>query len=169
MRNPTLQFLSSSPRTMKMRSSLSRDQRIGFPLHVPAIIAGVSREKKKVQFVVDVLDTHRSKTSPLIVDEVTSGDADISHLALTHNGRFLRHRFSPKSNVIATQNSLPKRKRVAKEAVTAAWQTKTRQQSERHRKPNDAPITKPRPCVKTMLCGGTAVRLSIGEFSTNLR
>ena len=68
------------------------------------------------------------------------------------NGRFLRHRFSPKSKVIAIQNSLPKRSNVAKEAVSAAWQTKTRQRSERICKPNDAPRTKPRPCVKTMLC-----------------
>ena len=68
------------------------------------------------------------------------------------NGRFLRHRFSPKPKVIATQSSLPKRNHVAKEAVSAAWQTKTRQRSERISKPNDAPKTKPRPCVKTMLC-----------------
>ena len=64
---------------------------------------------------------------------------------------FLRHRFSPKSKSVATQNSLPKRNHVAKEAVSAARQTKTRQRSERRRKPNDAPRTKPRPCVKTML------------------
>ena len=68
-----------------------------------------------------------------------------------HNGRFLRHRFSPKPKVIASQNSLPKRNHVAKEAVSAARQTKTRQRSERTCKPNDAPKTKPRPCVKTML------------------
>ena len=67
------------------------------------------------------------------------------------NGRFLRHRFSPKPKVIATQNSLPKRNHVAKEAVSAALQTMTRRQSERICKPNDAPTTKPRPCVKTML------------------
>ena len=47
------------------------------------------------------------------------------------NGRFLRHRFSPKPKVIATQNSLPKRNHVAKEAVSAALQTRTRQRSER--------------------------------------
>ena len=38
--------------------------------------------------------------------------------------------FSPKPKVIATANSLSKRNRVAKEAVSAAWQTKTRQRSE---------------------------------------
>ena len=68
------------------------------------------------------------------------------------NGRFLRHRFSPKPKVIATANSLPKRNHVAKEAVSAARQTKTRQRSERICKPCDAPRTKLRPCVKTMLC-----------------
>ena len=36
------------------------------------------------------------------------------------NGRFLRHRFSPKPTSVATQNSLPKRIDVAKEAVSAA-------------------------------------------------
>ena len=71
--------------------------------------------------------------------------------ARSHNGRFLRHRFSPKPTNVASQNSLPKRNHVAKEAVSAAWQTRTRQRSERSCKPNDAPRTKPRPCVKTML------------------
>ena len=70
------------------------------------------------------------------------------------NGRFLRHRFSPKPKVIATTNSLPKRNHVAKEAVSAAWETRTRKRSEQRGKPNDAPKTKPRPCVKTMLCVG---------------
>ena len=46
------------------------------------------------------------------------------------NGRFLRHRFSPKPKVIATQNSLPNRDHVAKEAVSAALQTRKRQRSE---------------------------------------
>ena len=41
----------------------------------------------------------------------------------SHNGRFLRHRFSPKSKSAATPNSLPKRNHVAKEAVSAARQT----------------------------------------------
>ena len=68
------------------------------------------------------------------------------------NGRFLRHRFSPKSTSVATQISLPKRNRVAKEAVSAARQTKRCHRSEQHGKPNDSPTTKPRPCVKTMLC-----------------
>ena len=36
------------------------------------------------------------------------------------NGRFLRHRFSPKPTSVATTNSLPKRNHVAKEAVSAA-------------------------------------------------
>ena len=67
------------------------------------------------------------------------------------NGRFLRHRFSPKLEVIAIQNSLPKRKHGAKETVSAALQTRSRQRSERICKPNDVPRTKPRPCVKTML------------------
>ena len=77
---------------------------------------------------------------------------------VTDNERFLRHRFSPKPTSIATPNSLPKRTRVAKEAVSAARQTKTRQRSEQFRNPNDAPKTKPRPCVKTMLCGPTRWR-----------
>ena len=68
------------------------------------------------------------------------------------NGRFLRHRFSPKSKSAATPNSLPKRNHVAKEAVSAVLQTRMHQRSERTCKPNDAPRTKPRPCVKTMLC-----------------
>ena len=72
--------------------------------------------------------------------------------ARTYNGRFLRHRFSPKPKVIATPNSLPKRIHVAKEAVSAAWQTKTRHRSDRRGKPNESPKTKPRPCVKNMLC-----------------
>ena len=67
------------------------------------------------------------------------------------NERFLRHRFFPKPKVIATQNSLPKRNHAAKEAVSAALQTSTRQRSERRTKPSDTPTTKPRPCVKTML------------------
>ena len=74
---------------------------------------------------------------------------------LPPNGRFLRHRFSPKPTSVATPNSLPKRNHVAKEAVSAAWQTRTRQRSERIRKPNDTPRTKPRPCVKTMLYAAT--------------
>ena len=82
-----------------------------------------------------------------------------------HNGRFLRHRFSPKPKVYATPDSLPKRKHVAKEAVSAALQTRTRQRSERRFKPNDAPKTKPRPCVKTMLCD--RLRLVFGhQFPT---
>ena len=40
--------------------------------------------------------------------------------SVPHNGRFLRHRFSPKPKVIATPISLPKRNHVAKEAVSAA-------------------------------------------------
>ena len=73
------------------------------------------------------------------------------HHGRSCNGRFLRHRFSPKPTNVASQNSLPKREHVAKEAVSAAWQTRTRRRSERISKPNDAPRTKPRPCVKTML------------------
>ena len=67
------------------------------------------------------------------------------------NGRFLRHRFSPKPKVIATPISLPKRNHVAKEAVSTALQTNARQRSDKRGKPNDAPTTKPWPCVKTML------------------
>ena len=47
--------------------------------------------------------------------------------ARSHNGRFLRHRFSPKPTSVATPNSLPKRTNVAKEAVSTAWQTNPRQ------------------------------------------
>ena len=47
-----------------------------------------------------------------------------------------------------------KRNHVTKEAVSAAWQTKTRQRSERICTPNHAPRTMPWPCVKTMLCDG---------------
>ena len=83
----------------------------------------------------------------------------------SYNGRFLRHRFSPKPKVIATQNSLPKRNHVAKEAVSAAWQTKTRQRSERIRKPNDAPRAKPRPCVNTMLCDAATPQQQPAERS----
>ena len=69
----------------------------------------------------------------------------------SHNGRFLRHRFSPKPTNVATPNSLPKRINVAKETVSAAWQTRTHHRNGRPGKPNDVPITKPRPCVKNML------------------
>ena len=67
------------------------------------------------------------------------------------NGTFLRHRFSPKPTSVATPTSLPKRNHVAKKAVSAALQTKTCPRSDRHGKPKDAPKTKPRPSVKTML------------------
>ena len=79
------------------------------------------------------------------------------------NGRFLRHRFSPKPEVIATANSLPKRNHAAKEAVSAARQTKTRLRSERICKSNDAPRAKPRPCVKTMLCGWSELTLCLRD------
>ena len=52
----------------------------------------------------------------------------------------------------ATAISLPKRNHVAKEAVSAALQTKKRQRRDKCGKPNDAPTTKPWLCVKTMLC-----------------
>ena len=71
--------------------------------------------------------------------------------ARSHNGRFLRHRFFSKPTNVAAQNSLPKRIDVAKEAVSAASQTQRRYRSDQYRKPNDALMTKPRPCVKTML------------------
>ena len=45
-----------------------------------------------------------------------------SCIAWSHNGRFLRHRFSPKPTSVATPNRLPKRNHVAKEAVSAAPQ-----------------------------------------------
>ena len=70
---------------------------------------------------------------------------------LPDNGRFLRHRFSPKPKVIATPFSLPRKNHVAKQAVSAALRTKPRQRSERNLQTNDVPTTKPRPCVKTML------------------
>ena len=50
---------------------------------------------------------------------------------MSTNGRFLRHRFSPKPTNVATPNSLPKRIHVAKEAVSTALQTNSRQRSER--------------------------------------
>ena len=49
---------------------------------------------------------------------------------MAHNGRLLRHRFSPKSKSVVTQNSLPKRNHVAKEAVSTARQTKKRYRGE---------------------------------------
>ena len=48
---------------------------------------------------------------------------------------------------------------VAKEAVSAAMQTGTRQQSERICELIDAPRTKPRPCVKIMLADSEACLL----------
>ena len=66
------------------------------------------------------------------------GETCFFNTLVTDNGRFLRHRFSTKPKVIASQNSLPKRNHVAKKAVSAAWQTETRQWSERICKPNDA-------------------------------
>ena len=75
----------------------------------------------------------------------------LHHSLRSPNGRFLRHRFSPKPKVIATPISLPKRNHVAKEAVSTALQTNARQRSDKRGKPNDAPTTKPWPCVKTML------------------
>ena len=86
--------------------------------------------------------------------QCTETEIDSRHLfprGRSHNGRFLRHRFSPKSKSVATPFSLPKRNYVAKEAVSAVWQTSPRQRSGQYGKPNDAPTTKPRPCVKTML------------------
>ena len=65
-----------------------------------------------------------------------SGLRLIRRLSEHFNGRFLRHRFSPKPKVFATPISLPKRNHVAKEAVSAAQQTSTRQRSERICKPN---------------------------------
>ena len=47
-----------------------------------------------------------------------------------YNGRFLRHRFSPKPTSVATPNSLPKKSPVAKEVVSAAVANQTQQQSE---------------------------------------
>ena len=70
--------------------------------------------------------------------------------AIESNGRFLRHRFSPKPTSVAIPISLPKRTHVAKEAVSPARQIKAHQQSERQSKPNDFPATKPWPCVKTL-------------------
>ena len=53
-------------------------------------------------------------------------------------------------------NQFTKKKDVAKEAVSAAMQTGTRQQSERICELIDAPRTKPRPCVKIMLADSEA-------------
>jgi len=50
-------------------------------------------------------------------DAVTTSAVEGMHQIA--NGRFLRHRFSPKPTSIATLNSLPKRNHVAKEAVSA--------------------------------------------------
>ena len=69
-----------------------------------------------------------------------------------NNGRFYDTAFSPQAKSVATPISLPKRNHVAKEAVSAAQPAKTRHRRVRHGKPNDAPTTKPRPCVKNMLC-----------------
>ena len=96
--------------------------------------------------------------------------ADPEHYGRSPNGRFLRHRFSLKPEVIATRKSLPKRNHVAKEAVSAALPTNARQRSERICKPNDAPRTKPRPCVKTMLCDPeAALRFAIREIQHGIR
>ena len=57
---------------------------------------------------------------------IDSGIGEIS----PHNGRFLRHRFSPKPTSVTTEISLPKRNHVAKEAVSTASQTKTQQPSD---------------------------------------
>ena len=67
------------------------------------------------------------------------------------NGRFLRHRFSPKPKVIATSNQFTKKKQACQRGGVRGVANKPRQRSERRFKPNDAPRTKPRPCVKTML------------------
>ena len=53
-----------------------------------------------------------------------------SPLVGAYNGRFLRHRFSPKSKSVATPISLPKRNHVARDAVSTASQTNTRQLGE---------------------------------------
>ena len=58
-------------------------------------------------------------------------EVSIAHQLVPDNGRYLRHRFSPKQTNVATPNSLPKRIHVAKEAVSTALQTNSRQRSER--------------------------------------
>ena len=105
----------------------------------------------KPPVIVRGADGIRAIEASPVVDGEEYGFSSTMVFAASDNGRFLRNRFSTKPKVIATQNSLPKRNRVAKEVVSAARQTKTRQRSERIGKPNDAPMTKPRPCVKTML------------------
>ena len=110
---------------------LHSDQRRIYMLFEPVVYATIHRCS---QPLVNVRNTH------------SLGSTNRSHL------RFLRHRFSPKPKVIATPFSLPKRNLAAKEAVSAALRTRTRQRSERHCKPNDAPRMKPRLCVNTMLC-----------------
>ena len=73
-------------------------------------------------------------------------------LVESHNGRFLRHRFSPKSKSVATQNSLPKKSHVAKErGVHGDANQHATMLAGQHGKPNDAPTTKPLHGVKTML------------------
>ena len=69
----------------------------------------------------------------------------------SHSGRFLRHRFSPKTKSVATQISLPKRNHVAKEAASTALQTNTRRRIVKYGKPNDNLMTKLWLCVKTIL------------------
>ena len=84
----------------------------------------------------------------------------VQRFSRADNGRVLRHRFSPKATSVATPISLPKRNRAAKEAVSAALQTKMHHRNDRHGKSNESPRTKPRPCVKTMLHDREAVERS---------
>ena len=68
--------------------------------------------------------------------------------------------FRTEANKHRNTKQFTKRNNVAKEAVSAAWQTGTRQRSERICNPKDAPRTKPRLCVKTMLA------IILGSFDT---
>ena len=67
------------------------------------------------------------------------------------NGRFLRHRFSPKPINVATAISLPKEHALPKRRCPRRGKPKRDNGAKERGKPIDAPRTKPWPCVKTML------------------
>ena len=110
---------------------LHSDQRRIYMLFEPVVCATIHRCS---QPLVNVRNTH------------SLGSTNRSHL------RFLRHRFSPKPTSVATQVSLPKTTRAAKEAVSTAWLTKTHHRSGRtwqtKRRSNDEAVA----LRKTMLC-----------------
>ena len=67
------------------------------------------------------------------------------------NGRFLRHRFSPKPKVIATANSLPKKNTLPKRRCPRRCKPERDNGASGVSRPNIALTTKPRPRVKNML------------------